>query len=145
MPESIYYIGTGGDVRVLELADDVDLGQFYCNSLKCTNFEICAQHRLEHGDFDLWVIGDEEAQLCGGVHNAMLTDSLGFPFFGAGLLVCLHSVGEDGDDSRLADVGSIYTHIEKHLSIPVERATHLRGRPLKARVKELLQFFEKLD
>jgi len=47
--------------------------------------------------------------------------------------------------TRLADVGSIYTHIEKHLSVPVERATHLRGRPLKARVKELLQFFEKLD
>lgn len=145
MPESIYYIGTSGDVRVLELPDDVDLAQFYCISLNCQKFEICAQHRLEHGDFDLRVIGDEEAQLSGGVYNPMLTKALGFQFFGAGLLVCLHAVGEDGDDTRLADVGSIYTHIEKHLSVPVERATRLRGRPLKARVKELLQFFEELD
>jgi len=145
MPESIYYIGTGGDVRVLELPNDVYLGQFYCDSLKCKNFEVCAQHRLEHGDFDLLVIGDEEAQLSGGVHNAMLTDALGCPFFGAGLLVCLHAVGEDGDDSRLADVGCIYKHIEEHLSMSLVHATHLRARPLKARVKELLHFFEKLD
>jgi hypothetical protein len=104
MNESIYSIGTSGDVRVLELPNGVYLGQFYCDSLKCENFDICAQHRLEHGDFDLLVIGDEEAQLSGGVHNAMLTDTLGFPFYGDGLLVCLHAVGEDGDDSRLADV-----------------------------------------
>ena len=145
MNESIYYIGTSGDVRVLELPNGVYLGQFYCDSLKCEHFEHCAQHRLEHGDFDLLLIGDEEAQLSGGVHNAMLTDALGFPFFGAGLLVCLHAVGEDGDDSRLADVGCIYGHIEEHLSLSLVHATHLRARPLKARVQALLHFFEKLD
>ena len=67
MNESIYYIGTSGDVRVLELPNGVYLGQFYCDSLKCEHFEHCAKHRLEHGDFDLLVIGDEEAQLSGGL------------------------------------------------------------------------------
>lgn len=145
MNESIYSIGTNGGVRVLELPIGAELGQFYCDSLKCENFDICARHRLEHGDFDLLVIGDEEAQLSGGVHNAMLTDALGFPFFGAGLLVCLHAVGEDGDDSRLADVGCIYRHIEEHLSMSLVHATHLRAKPLKTRVWELLCFFEKAD
>jgi len=145
MPESIYHIDLDGEVRVLQPADGVELGQFYRDSLQCVEFEICARHRLRHGDFELLVVGDGNARLTGAPWNRVLTDALGRTVFGDALLVCLHAVGEDGDDSRLADVCCIYDEMAKFLSMSQFSAAQYCARPLPIRVQELLKFFEDAD
>ncbi len=101
--------------------------------------------RLRHGDFELLVIGDGNARLAGAPWNRVLTDALGRTVFGNALLVCLHAVGKDGDDSRLADVCCIYDEMAKFLSMSGFSAAQYCARPLPIRVKELLKFFEDAD
>lgn len=150
MPESIFHIEADGDVRVLQPADGVELGQFYRDSLQCVEFEIITRHRLMHGDFELLVVGDRNARLAGAYWNRVLTDALGRTVCGDALLVCLHAGGEDGDNSRLADACCIYAEMAnaemaKFLSMSGFSAAQYCARPLPFRVQALLKFFEDAD
>lgn len=138
MNESIYHITTSGNVRVVELPDGMTLEQLYCKTLRCKYFQIIANHHMQD-QYDLFVVGDEESKITGGVYNAMLTKALGKPFYGDAVLVCLHAVGENGDDTRLVDVSCIYSYIEKYCSASPEKAAKMRTAPLSERVRELVE------
>jgi hypothetical protein len=149
--ESIYRIRTSGRIEVLQKPTEQELWRFYLSALQCDSFTVVRQHRVEvagtRTDFTLLLLGDEEAILRGSAVNLDVTNVLaetGYgEFFGDALVVCLHAVGEDGDDTNLADVGLIYEAIGRCLPTPwtAEQTAAVRAAPLEGRVLELLGLF----
>ena len=136
--ESIYRIGAAGRVEVLEPAPDKDLGLFYTDSLQCATFDIYARHRMER--YELLLVGDDTALLADAPVNPTVSQALGFTFYGDALLVCLHAVGEDGDDSRLVDVSCIYSHMGNDMW-GVDSVPQCHDKTPAERVEDLLSFF----
>jgi hypothetical protein len=150
--ESIYRISASGRVQALQKPPEQELWRFYLSALQCESFTVVRQHRVEvagtRTDFTLLLLGDEEAILRGSAVNERVTDALaetGYgEFFGDALVVCLHAVGEDGNDQNLADVGLIYEAIGRNLPTPwtAEKIADVRNAPLEGRVLELLGLFD---
>jgi hypothetical protein len=152
MTESIYRISASGRVQALQKPPWQELWRFYLSALQCESFTVVRQHRVEvagtRTDFTLLLLGDEEAIPRELPVNDTVTDALadtGYGnFYGDALIVCLHAVGEDGDDTKLADVGLIYEAIGKNLPTPwtAEKIADVRNAPLEGRVLELLGLFD---
>jgi hypothetical protein len=138
--------------KALQKPPWLELWRFYLSALQCESFTVVRQHRVEvagtRTDFTLLLLGDEEAIQRELPVNQHVTDALadtGYGnFYGDALIVCLHAVGEDGDDTNLADVGLIYEAIGKNLPTPwtAEKIADVRNAPLKGRVLELLGLFD---
>ena len=150
-PESIYRISTRGSVEALQVQEGQELWSFYQDKLLCEAFTIVRKHRVQGAgtatNFDLLLIGDEEALLRGSALNAIVTNALEATghgkFYGDALLVCVHAVGDNGNDENLADVGLIYEAMSGTLPTPwtAEEIAALRKKPLRERVLELLDVF----
>jgi hypothetical protein len=149
--ESIYRISAGGRVEALQVQEGQELWRFYQDKLPCEAFTIVRKHSVPGAgtgtNFDLLLVGDEEAVLRGSAVNARVTNALAATgygdFYGDALLVCVHAAGDDGDDENLADVGLIYEAMSGTLPTPwtAEDIAALRKEPLQERVLELLDLF----
>ena len=145
--ESVYRIKPDGSVTALERLPTQHLGTFYKAALVCENWYYVKEHRIVSNgvqtDYTLFLVGDEEAALNGSPWNSCVSQVLGRDFFGDVLLVCMHAVGDDGEE-RLADVGLIYSAICSFLpkSFTERDIAEFRRSPLTGRVLELLGLFD---
>jgi hypothetical protein len=146
--ESVYRINSNGTVRAVHITPGEPLGELYARALQCEFFEYVQEHRIVSNgvqtDYTLWLVGDEEAATYGDAEfNLTVSQVLGREFFGSALLVCMHAVGDDGEE-RLADVGLIYRAISSALPTPwtEQHIAEIRSRPLRGRALELLGLFD---
>jgi len=144
--ESVYRIRTNGRVDALRLEHGQQLGKFYTQAIQCEYFTYVQEHRIVSNGvqtgYTLWLVGDEAGAELQDL-NPTVSHVIGHDFFGPALLVCMHAVGDNGEE-RLADVGLIYGAISSGLPSPwtEEDIAELRSRPLKGRALELLQLFD---
>jgi hypothetical protein len=152
--ESVYRINTDGTVDALRLKPGQQLGKFYVQALRCDYFTYVQEHRIVSNEvqtnYTLWLVGDEEGELKAydtalnaSNFNPTVSQVLGHDFFGPALLVCMHAVGDDGEE-RLADVGLIYRAIGSELPTPWtdDYIAKIRSQPLQTRAMELLELFD---
>jgi len=144
--ESVFRINTDGTVDAVRIPPGQQLGHFYAEALRCQYFTYVQEHRIVSNgvqtDYTLMLVGDEEAELSSNV-NPTVSQVLGHDFFGPALLVCMHAVGDDGEE-RLADVGLIYRAIGSALPSPwtEQDIAEYRSGPLRNRARELLGLFD---
>lgn len=144
--ESVYRINTDGTVVTLRKEGGQQLGEFYARSIQCEYFTYVQGHRIESNgvltDYTLLLVGDEEGAEFQDL-NHTVTQVLGQDFFGPALIVCMHAVGDDGEE-RLADVGLIYRAIGNLLPTPWtdDDIANIRSQPLQTRAMELLGLFD---
>ncbi len=151
--ESVYRINTNGTVDALCLEHGQQLGKFYTQAIQCEYFTYVQEHRIVANGvqtgYTLWLVGDEEGELKAydtvlnaSNFNPTVSQVLGQEFFGPALLVCMHAVGDDGEE-RLADVGLIYRAMGSELPTPWtdQYIAQIRSQPLQTRAMELLELF----
>lgn len=143
--ESVYRINTNGTVDALCLEHGQQLGKFYTKAIQCEYFTYVQEHPIVSNGvqtgYTLWLVGDEEgAELQD--FNPTVSEVLGNDFFGPALLVCMHAVGDDGEE-RLADVGLIYSAMGSELPTPWTHQfiAEIRSQPVQTRAMELLGLF----
>jgi len=156
--ESIYRVSASGRVEALQVPECLqgqELLRFYQDELQCKAFTIVRKHSVQGSEqgvstpanFDLLLIGDEEAVLRGSAVNQRVTNALAATglgnFYGDALIVCMHAVLDDDGNEHLADVGLIYEAMSGTLQTPwtAEEIAALRKKPLRKRVLELLDVF----
>jgi len=152
--ESVYRINTNGTVDALFLEPGQQLLEFYKKEIGCEYFAYLQEHSIVSNNvpkpYTLWLVGDEEGELKAydtalnaSNFNPTVSQVLGQDFFGPALLVCMHAVGDDGEE-RLADVGLIYRAMGSELPTPWtdDYIAKIRSQPLQTRAMELLELFD---
>jgi hypothetical protein len=146
--ESVFRINTDGTVEVVQIAPDQELGDFYVQELACNYFTYVDHCDIPSNgvqtDYMLKLVGDKDAALNASSLNRTVSQVLHQTFFGPALIVCMHAVGEDGEE-RLADVGLIYRAMGSTLRTPwtEQEIAVYRSRPLRDRALELLGLFDR--
>lgn len=137
--ESIVHVCAAGTATLARPEPGKPLGSVYTDALQCAYFAILAQHTS--CGHTILLVADEEAQLTGAALNNRVSHALHQNVYGGALLVCLHEVGDDGDDERLADFHDFYRALGQHLQQSEQAVADYSKLSVQERALELLRLF----
>lgn len=138
--ESIYHICGAGSVRLVQPQPGKALGNVYTDTLQCKYFTVLDEHTgCGH---TILLIVDEEALQTRAALNNTVSSIVRKNIYGDALLVCVHEVGDDGDDEHLADFKDFYKAMGEHVNKCAEYVSNYRQLSTQQRALELLLLFQ---